>query len=147
MARHVSDEARSTPFMISLPHNLKLALTAAAAAANESVSGYIRKAVEARLASTPAPPVTLAPVPTAPEPSNNGLPPNVPSDVWLRLVDTTAVEPVPQSNAVDFVKAHTKPAMTRDQMREEMRLRDPEGYKLMQEEYEARLREALETPL
>lgn len=75
---------------------------------------------------------------------NGGLPAGISPSDWAELAAGSPL-PAPQESALDFVKAHVKPNanLSREQMREEMRRRDPEGYKRMQEEHEARLKAAL----
>lgn len=138
---------RTSPMTVSLPGSLQDRLRdhAARNPGSGGVSGIIRKLVSDFLDQR-------SPVETAAPPGpaetytlyNAGIPAGLSATDWASIA-AGAPLPEPQESARAFVTAHVapNPQVTREQLREQMRLRDPEGYQRMQDEHEARLREAL----
>jgi hypothetical protein len=90
-----------------------------------------------------APVVHAAPAPAA---INNGLPPGLSAEDWAALLTEQPVA-APRTSAADFARSLVNPALTdRERAREELRKRDPEGWKRMQEEHFAQLQAVLDEP-
>ena len=156
MSRRPSNDPTS-PMTFSLPKSLQDQIRAFIEQnpAYGSASLLVKRLLVEFLANHKAPP-TPAPIPvitaeqlkaqsSAIDPFNNGLPPGFSPREWvaLTMADSMAT-PDAQGSVVDMVKTRVNPALDRERAREELRKRDPEGWKKMQEEHEARLRAALE---
>lgn len=151
----------SSPMTVSLPASLQARLREFADKNPQhgSVSQIVRTlltdfldkhkfvASAAPVAVIPAAPVVHA-APAAPQPAalNNGLPPGLSPEVWMALLSDQPVA-APAASAADFARSLVNPALTdRERAREELRKRDPEGWKRMQEEHAAQLQAALDEP-
>lgn len=140
------DAERSVPFMISIPPRVKALLEAHVAKENvagrkATLSGTIRNLIENHLSDESGfndGPEAFAP--SGRQSFNGGRPAGLSEAQWAFLTNAKVDEP---ASILDFVKSHVDPrAAERERLREEARLRDPEGWRLMQEETEARMRES-----
>ena len=139
------DAERSLPFMISIPPRVKALLEAHVAKENvagrkATLSGTIRNLIENHLSDesefNDGPEDFAA---SSRQSFNGGRPAGLSEAQWAFLTNAKVDEP---ASIVDLVKASIDPrAADRERLREEARRRDPEGWKRMQEETEARMRE------
>lgn len=147
----------SSPMTVSLPASLQARLREFADKNPQhgSVSQIVRTLLtdfldKQKFVASAAPvavlPVVHAPAAPAPAALNNGLPPGLSAEDWAALLSDQPVA-APAASAADFARSLVNPALTdRERAREELRKRDPEGWRRMQEEHAAQLQAALDEP-